>query len=162
MNEKRLKDAAVRYFGVRAGHWDLSDLGRRLELDGFCPRSFLAFAHREYGSEAYQNQVAGDRVYALFEARQPVMEAEAELTTEIDFKTYEARRAAGFTPRQLLSDDNLAVSPMFKYVFSMVEGFYDLAARLGSDAQSQVMENPYYVANWPEDLLIYFPRVEEE
>lgn len=161
MNQGRINEAAVLYFGDRAAHWDLAALGARLAADGYGRRSFLAAAHREYTRDAYEGQIKGGAMYEIYERLQPVLAGEADLTTEVDFKIYQGRRAAGSTPRHLLADPNLAVSPLFKYVMCVVEGFYDLAAGLAEKAKAQVEENPYYIGAWPEELLQYFPYEEE-
>lgn len=163
MESKRLRECAALYFGDRAIHWKgLDDLGRRLEANGHGLRSYLALAHRERGGDAYENAVCGMGMYELYETRLPIMESEAQMTTEIDFQIYKRRQFAGGTPRSLLADDQLPVSPLFRYVMSVIEGFYDIAQRMAPKAAQQVMENPYYVAAWPEELLKYFPKTDDE
>lgn len=88
---------------------------------------------------------------------------QAVLDWKIDLDTFNSRINDGRSPQDILSDANLDMSPIFKYVMAKMLGLYALLPEFAEDAKEALRQNPgYFCDEINKRLQSYYPLSKEE
>lgn len=148
---KSIREVAVEYFGKQAFGWDrsLEKLGDRLDQEGITYYEYFAYLLNAYADNAHRRGTRNsEKVFRRYPEYRQTQERLAELNSSLDKRTFEAHLALGESPREILTDDKVELSPLFKYTMAMTLGLYSLAPDFQKEAAKQLKENTAYFTSY--------------
>jgi hypothetical protein len=165
MNTKEtVRDVARFYFGNPVLGWDgsLEVLGGRLDRENISYYEYFAYLLKEYHDTCRLKSVRNsEKVFNRYPEYQKNMKRQAELNAYLDTENFEATVDRGKNPKDVLLDESVELSPLFRYVMALTLGFYDIAQTFQEKARMQLLENREYFRTFQKFHHV-FPVKEEE
>jgi hypothetical protein len=157
-------DVAKLYYGPDAEYW-LATL-KRVE-DGLSERGIGYHAYFSYITKKYMekskwpNMMTSSKIMDECKAHLDALIEDLVLEFSLENDSFQSRVRIDIEPRDILTGDYVALSPLFRYIMSQMLGFYDLLPAFEDRAILQLQENPSYFKALGEDMQSFFPITKE-
>ena len=146
-----IHDIAKEYLGPKARGWyfSLEDLRVKLDKKGYSYYEYFAYLASRYADTfRYSNTRNSEKVLKRFKEYKEGLEEQARLNAYLDMETFEAHVRFGEAPEQVLTDEVLGITPLFRYVMALSLGLYEVAATYQDQAVQQSKENEGYLTSF--------------
>jgi hypothetical protein len=166
MDRSTFENLAAEYFGPKARKWALGPTRDRLALTRLGARCFLAWLARRRDPGDIDGDipkmVAKESFWTGLEDRvEHSMRQSADLCWLSDADRFSAEVIGGKRPLDVLSDPEVDITPLFRYVMASAIGLYAVAEVFEDRAIRQLLENPmHYEASG--SYSVWFPYTREE
>jgi hypothetical protein len=164
MNKETIREVARFYFGNSALGWDgtLEQLGARLDKEDISYYEYFSYLLKEHHDMAgFKSIRNSEKVFDRYKEYRKNMKRTAELNAYLDTENFEANVDRGKNPKDILLDESVELSPLFRYVMALTLGFYDIAPDFQEKARLQLLENREYLRTFHKFRHV-FPVKEEE
>jgi len=159
-----IRDVARFYFGNEALGWDksLEALGKRLDAIQVSYYEYFAYLINKYADTArYRNTRTSERIFDRFADYKKDLIRHAELNAYLDIENFEAHINLKEEPKDILLDETVELTPLFKYVMALTLGLYGIAPQFQDKAVLQLKENTEYFRTFAKFRHV-FPVKQEE
>ena len=161
--KETIRQVARHYFGNTALGWDssLERLADKLDADGISYYEYFAYLLNAYADTAHRRGTRNSlKVYSRYKEYREHQKRHAELNAYLDNDTFEAHIKLGESPETILTDSNIELTPLFRYVMALTVGLYSLAPQFQKEAVLQLKENTEYFRTFAKFKQV-FPVKEE-
>jgi hypothetical protein len=145
---KSIRSVAQEYFGDDALMWGagLESLGRRLDENHISYYEYFAYLIRQYNDLArYKGTMLSERVFDKYKEYRSEASRVAELNAYLDSEAFETNvDTNGRNPEDVLLDEGVELTQLFRYVMALTLGYYKLAPKFQDAAVMQLKENTEY------------------
>ena len=158
-------DVARKYMGelVYRSASSYEALGRELDREGIGYYEYLSFLLNRYAEKArFKNVIASRKVLEDFKnIHRPGLNRKAEISAFLDAEAFETGVNDGRIPQEILADDSLLISPLFRYITAKQLGFTDVARKYRAEAVLQLKETPVFFSVF-ENKKDFLPLTKEQ
>ncbi len=142
-------DVAEKYMGGKMVYRSASAyeaLGRELDREGIGYYEYLAFLLNRYAEKAkFRNIIASRKILEDFKnIYRPGLNRKAEISAFLDAESFETEVNDGRVPRDILEDDSLLISPLFRFITAKQLGYSEVAKKYKQEAVLQLKETPVF------------------
>ena len=145
-------EAARAVFG-EIGCWSFTDeLRTKLEQHPYPFYAFFAFVLKDSGLEKINmpNFMLGRYIHGRYAEHLKTLTDLARLNANLDYECFLVEMDTGRDAYDILQDDLLALTPLYRYLVAKAMGLYHVAEYWEGLAVRQLRENPHYYDTYQE------------